>query len=387
MRALLARAVQARASDLHLSAGMPPLVRIDGDLHPIKWGTNEPGWDAGQPGPGQPEQPGRQRPPEPPGWQRPPEPPEPPRPLEAEQVECLIAATLNEAQRKAFRDGLDLDFSLECPGLSRFRINAYRQRRGAAAALRVVPSRVRPLAELAPPPVQAALESWSLLPRGLVLCTGATGSGKSTTLAALVDHRNAAEGGHILTVEDPIEFVHTSRRSLITQREVGADVTGFPQALRSALREDPDVILVGELRDLETIRLALTAAETGHLVLATLHTAGAAQAPGRLVDVFPHGEQATVRTMLAETLQGVATQVLCRRRDGRGRVAAYELLRATPAVRHLIREDKPAQLVSVMQSGLAQGMQTLDQHLRALVHEGTIGLEEARLHARQPENF
>ena len=251
----------------------------------------------------------------------------------------------------------------------------------------MVPSALEPLATLGGPAVADVLGNWALLPRGLVLCTGATGSGKSTTLAAMVDHRNAHHAGHILTIEDPIEFIHNSRRSLISQREVGAHAAGFAQALRSALREDPDVILVGELRDVETIRLALTAAETGHLVLATLHTAGAAQAPGRLVDAFAPAEQATVRTMLAESLQGVAAQVLCRRRSGPGRVAAFELLRATPAVRHLIREDKPAQLVSVMQSGLAQGMQTLDQHLSALVRQGCISPQEARLQARQPETF
>ena len=370
MRSLLARAVAAGASDVHLSTGEPPLLRVDGVMCRLTVGPRlVRGSLQSHAGGGL-----------------------------LDDVPDLLRALLvlmNGPQQHLFSSGADVDFGLDleldqadapCTSL-RLRVNAYRQRRGPAAAIRLVPQAVPSLDELGGPHVSSVLGAWALLARGLVLCTGATGMGKSSTLAAMVDHRNAHSAGHILTIEDPIEFIHASRRCLVTQREVGAHTGGFAPALRSALREDPDVILVGELRDLETIRLALTAAETGHLVLATLHASSAAQAAGRLIDVFPPEEQATVRTMLAESLQGVVTQVLCRRAAGGGRVAAFELLRATAAVRHLIREDKPAQLVSVMQSGLAQGMQTLDQHLRARLSQGLISADEARLHARQPENF
>lgn len=340
---LLTETLVREASDLHLTAGLPPMLRIHGDMvrldHPA---------------------------------------------LYAGDVIGLVGEIMTPRQLKAFETQLELDFAHEVAGLSRFRVNVYHQQRGPAAALRVVPSEIRTLESLQAPRVLGDL---ALMPRGLVLFTGPTGSGKSTSLAAMVDHRNRVHDGHILTIEDPIEFIHTSRRSLVNQREVGTHTQSFAQALRSALREDPDVILVGELRDLETIRLALTAAETGHLVLATLHASSAAKSVDRLVDVFPAGEKEMARAMLSESLQGVISQTLCKTSNGRGRIAALEIMLGTHAIRNLIRENKVAQMYSVMQSGMSQGMQTLDQHLATLVRSGLVSVEEARLHARYPETI
>ena len=354
---LLQEALHRGASDLHLAAGRPPMLRIHGDL--LHLGH---------------------------------------RPLAADAVSALLQPLISGAHRTGTPSGpgtaslapsganpaQDLDFALELPGLSRFRVHVFEQRRGPAAVIRVVPSAIRSLASLQAPSVLADL---ALRPHGLVLVVGPTGSGKSTTLAALLDHRNRSHPGHILTIEDPIEFVHESQLSLVNQREVGRHTPSFEAALRSALREDPDVILLGELRDGPSMRLALTAAETGHLVLATLHASSAVQAVDRVVDVFEASEKALVRTQLSESLQGVVSQVLCKTADGRDRVAAWEVLVGTPAVAHLIRENKGAQLVSVMQSGSSQGMQTLDQHLAQLAHSGRITADEARRLARFPEHF
>lgn len=340
---LLSETVQRQASDLHLSAGLPPLVRVLGDIqrlsHPV---------------------------------------------LQPADVMRLMGQVMSPEQLKVYEEQRELDFSYEVAGLSRFRINVYQQQRGPAAALRVVPSEIRTLESLQAPQVLSEL---AMAPRGLLLFTGPTGSGKSTSMAAIVDYRNRRHDGHILTIEDPIEFVHESRRSLISQREVGTHTVGFAQALRSALRENPDVIMVGELRDLESISLALTAAETGNLVLATMHTSSAAKSVDRLIDVFPAGEKEMVRAMLSESLQAVVSQTLCKTADRQSRVAAMEIMVGTPAIRNLIRENKVAQMYSVMQSGMAQGMQTLDQHLSTLVRNGLIAVEEARQYARYPETI
>ncbi len=338
---LIALARTRQASDLHLSAGLPPLLRVHGALQAI---------DA--------------------------------PPLSSEAVQALVAGLLGAAQQQAWAHGQDLDAACELPGLGRLRLNAFAHQCGAGAALRLIAHEVPTLQALGAP---ALLADWALRPRGLVLVTGPTGSGKSSTLAAMLAHLNAHADRHLITIEDPIEFIHPPGRCLIHQREVPTHTPGFAQALRAALREDPDVILLGELRDLETMRLALTAAETGHLVLASLHTAGAAQTMDRLVDVFPAGEKDLIRTLLAECLLGVAAQVLVR--APQGRVAAHELLVATPAVRHLIRENKTAQLQSVMQTGAAQGMQTLDQALARLVREQRAIPDEARRLARNPDNI
>jgi twitching motility protein PilT len=331
---LLAFSVKNKASDLHLSSGLPPMIRVDGDVRRI----NIPA-------------------------------------LDHKQVHALIYDIMSDKQRRDYEEFLETDFSFEIPGLARFRVNAFNQNRGAGAVFRTIPSEVLTLDELACPPVFRELIDQ---PQGLILVTGPTGSGKSTTLAAMVDHINKNEYGHILTVEDPIEFVHTSQKCLINQREVHRDTHGFSEALRSALREDPDYILVGELRDLETIRLALTAAETGHLVFGTLHTTGAAKTVDRIVDVFPAGEKEMVRSMLSESLRAVISQTLLKTRDGNGRVAAHEILISTPAVRNLIRENKIAQINSTLQTGQTHGMQTLDQSLQALVRQGVISPDVAR---------
>ena len=291
---------------------------------------------------------------------------------------------MNDSQRKTYEEFLECDFSFEIPGLARFRVNAFNQERGPAAVLRTIPSKVLTLEQLNAPAIFADL---SLKPRGLVLVTGPTGSGKSTTLAAMVNHVNENEYGHILTVEDPIEFVHASKKCLINQREVGPHTMSFNNALRSALREDPDVILVGELRDLETIRLALTAAETGHLVFGTLHTSSAAKTIDRIVDVFPATEKEMVRSMLSESLQAVISQTLLKTKDGSGRVAAHEIMIGTPAIRNLIRESKVAQMYSSIQTGSNVGMQTLDQNLSELVKRNIISSAAARFAAKIPENF
>ncbi|MEO7255998.1 MAG: type IV pilus twitching motility protein PilT [Casimicrobium sp.] len=340
---LLAFSVKNTASDLHLSAGLPPMLRVHGDVRRI----NLPA-------------------------------------MEHKDVHSLVYDIMSDAQRKIFEENLEVDFSFEIPNLARFRVNAFNQERGAAAVFRTIPSRVLSLEDLATPKIFAEL---ALKPRGLVLVTGPTGSGKSTTLAAMVNHANENIMGHILTVEDPIEFVHESKKCLINQRELGEQTLSFSNALRSALREDPDVILIGEMRDLETIRLALTAAETGHLVFGTLHTSSAAKTIDRIVDVFPAAEKDMTRSMLSESLVAVISQSLLKRKDGSGRIAAHEIMIGNSAIRNLIRENKIAQMYSVIQTSLGQGMQTLDQCLEGLVKRNLIAPGEARLAARQPEMF
>jgi len=330
----LHQCIERRASDLHLSSGAPALYRIDGDLQPLSDTV-----------------------------------------LTHDDIHAALMTIMSSAQQSHFKQSLESDFSFELPSLSRFRVNAFHQARGVSAVFRVIPHCIPNLRGLNAPAVCSELIH---KPRGLVLVTGPTGSGKSTTLAAMVDALNQNTRQHIVTIEDPIEFVHTPQQCLIQQREVGAHTHSFANALRAALREDPDVILVGELRDLETIRLAITAAETGHLVLATLHTSSAAKTMDRIVDVFPAEEKDMARSMLSESLNAVISQVLCKRKDGTGRVAAYEVMVGTPAVRNLIREGKVAQLYSAIQTGRAVGMQTLDQSLAALVQQGVIEVHEAQ---------
>ena len=339
---LLAHCVRQNASDLHLSAGMPPLLRVDGELRRIDAPPVEPG-----------------------------------------ELASAMGGIMNGRQRKEYEELLETDFSIDLPGIARFRVNVFRQNRGPAAVFRVIPCAIRSMEALG---MGSVFEELSLKPRGLVVVTGPTGSGKSTTLAAMVDFVNENRAAHILTVEDPIEFVHASKRSLVSQREVHRDARSFSRALRAALREDPDVILVGEMRDLETIRLALTAAETGHLVFGTLHTVSAAKTVDRIVDVFPAAEKDTVRAMLSESLQAVVAQALLKRIGG-GRVAAHEIMVGTPAVRNLIREGKVAQMVSAIQTGHGAGMQTLDNALRNLLNAGVIDRETARRQARSPGDF
>ncbi|KHK50647.1 type IV pilus twitching motility protein PilT [Ralstonia insidiosa] len=340
---LLAFSAKNKASDLHLSAGLPPMIRIHGDMRRI----NVP-------------------------------------PLTHQDVHSMVYDIMSDGQRKVYEENLEVDFSFEIPGLSRFRVNAFNQNRGASAVFRTIPSKVLTLDDLKAPAVFADL---AMKPRGLVLVTGPTGSGKSTTLAAMVNHRNENDMGHILTVEDPIEFVHESKKSLINQRELGPHTHSFANALKSALREDPDVVLVGELRDLETIRLALTAAETGHLVFGTLHTSSAAKTIDRVVDVFPSDEKEMVRTMLSESLEAVISQTLLKTRDGSGRIAAHEIMIATPAIRHLIRENKISQMYSMMQTSSGMGMQTLDQCLSELIKRSAINYADARAIAKNPDAF
>ena len=339
---LLAFSTKQGASDLHLSAGLPPMIRVDGDIRRI----NLPA-------------------------------------LDHKEVHRLVYDIMNDKQRKDFEEYLETDFSFEIPNVARFRVNAFNQNRGAGAVFRTIPSKVLTMDQLG---LGQVFKDLSNLDRGLVLVTGPTGSGKSTTLAAMVDFVNETKYNHILTVEDPIEFVHESKKSLINQREVHRDTLGFNEALRSALREDPDVILVGELRDLETIRLALTAAETGHLVFGTLHTSSAAKTIDRVVDVFPAAEKSMVRSMLSESLQGVISQTLLKKIGG-GRVAAHEIMVGTPAIRNLIREDKIAQMYSSIQTGSAFGMKTLDQDLELLLKKGVITRDSAREKAKTPDNF
>ncbi len=339
---LLAFSVKNNASDLHISAGMPPLIRVDGDIRRI----NLP-------------------------------------PLEDKEVHSLIYDIMNDKQRKDYEEFLEADFSFELKDVARFRVNAYVQNRGRAAVFRTIPSRVLTLEEINAPKI---FQDISMQPRGLVLVTGPTGSGKSTTLAAMMDYVNEQKHEHILTIEDPIEFVHESKKCLVNQREVHRDTHSFSNALRSALREDPDIILVGEMRDLETIRLALTAAETGHLVFGTLHTTSAAKTIDRVIDVFPAGEKAMVRSMLSESLQAVIAQTLLKKNGG-GRCAAHEILIGTPAIRNLIREDKIAQMYSAMQTGMSLGMQTLDHSLKQLVQKGVVSRNDARMKAKNPEQF
>jgi twitching motility protein PilT len=340
---LLAFSVKNNASDLHLSAGLPPMIRVHGDVRRLNV-------DA----------------------------------LDHKQVYAMVYDIMNDGQRKRYEEFLEIDFSFEIEGLARFRVNAFNQNRGAGAVFRTIPSVIKTLEELNAPKIFSEL---ALKPRGLVLVTGPTGSGKSTTLAAMVNHLNEAEYGHILTVEDPIEFVHTSKKCLVNQREVGPHTQSFSAALRSALREDPDAILVGEMRDLETIRLAMTAAETGHLVLGTLHTSSAAKTIDRIIDVFPAEEKEMVRAMLSESLQAVIAQTLCKTKDGSGRIAAHEIMIGTSAIRNLIREGKVAQMYSSIQTGNNVGMQTLDQNLTEMVKRNLITNAEARGKAKTPENF
>lgn len=339
---LLAFGVKNRCSDLHLSAGLPPMIRVDGDVRRI----NVP-------------------------------------PLDHKTVHDLVYDIMNDKQRKEYEEFLETDFSFEISGLARFRVNAFTQNRGAGAVFRTIPSEILSLDDLNAPTIFRQIADY---PRGVVLVTGPTGSGKSTTLAAMIDHKNNTEYGHILTVEDPIEFVHQSKKCLVNQREVHRDTLGFNEALRSALREDPDIILVGEMRDLETIRLALTAAETGHLVFGTLHTSSAAKTIDRVVDVFPAAEKDMIRAMLSESLRAVISQTLLKKNGG-GRVAAHEIMIGTPAIRNLIRENKIAQMYSAIQTGQQHGMQTLDQDLQRLLREGVISRHEARLKAANKDAF
>ncbi len=339
---LLAFSAKQGASDLHLSAGLPPMIRVDGDVRRI----NLP-------------------------------------PLEHSEVHSLIYEIMNDKQRKDYEEFLETDFSFEVPGVARFRVNAFNQNRGAGAVFRTIPSKVLTMEDL---DMGQVFKDIAMVPRGLVLVTGPTGSGKSTTLAAMVDYINDKRYDHILTIEDPIEFVHESKKCLVNQREVHRDTHGFNEALRSALREDPDIILVGELRDLETIRLALTAAETGHLVLGTLHTTSAAKTIDRVIDVFPAEEKAMVRSQLSESLQAVISQTLLKRANG-GRVAAHEIMIGTPAIRNLIREGKVAQMYSAIQTSASVGMITLDQCLQEMVEKRVITREIAREQAKIPDNF
>jgi len=339
---LLAFTVKNNASDLHISAGEPPMVRVDGDMRRLDVAA-----------------------------------------LDRKDAADLVYSTMNDHQRASFEDDLNIDFSYDIQGLARFRVNAYHQDRGVACAFRVIPEQIMTLEELEAP---AIFRDMIKVPRGLFLVTGPTGSGKSTTLAAMIDHLNKTSSGHILTIEDPIEFVHQSRNCLVNQREVGRDATSFKDALRAALREDPDIILVGELRDQETISLALTAAETGHIVFATVHTSSAPKTIDRIIDVFPAGEKPMVRSMLSESLKAVITQTLLRRKQG-GRVAAHEIMLANAAIRNLIREDKVAQMYSIIQTSKNVGMQTLDSALESLVQRGIITREEAAGKAHDKRSF
>jgi twitching motility protein PilT len=339
---LLAFGVKNGASDLHLSAGVPPMIRVDGDMRRI----NLP-------------------------------------PLEHKQVHGLIYDIMNDKQRKDYEEFMETDFSFEIPSLARFRVNAFNQNRGAGAVFRTIPTNILTLEELGCPPVFKEIADQ---PRGLVLVTGPTGSGKSTTLAAMINHVNENEYGHILTIEDPIEFVHESKKCLMNQREVHRDTLGFAESLRSALREDPDIILVGEMRDPETIGLALTASETGHLVFGTLHTSSAAKTVDRIIDVFPAAEKEMVRSMLSESLRAVISQTLLKKTSG-GRIAAHEIMIGTPAIRNLIRENKVPQMYSAIQTGQQYGMQTLDQNLLELVKKGLVAKAEARNKAANKDSF
>ena len=339
---LLNFSVKHNASDLHLSAGVPPMVRVDGDLRKL----NVPA-------------------------------------LDHKVVSQLLYSIMSDTQRKEFEEAMELDFSFAIPQLARFRVNVFNQDRGMAGVIRTIPNDIKTLDQLELPDL---FKDLSNLPRGLVLVTGPTGSGKTTTLAAMLNYINENQHVHILTIEDPIEFVHENKKALFNQREVKRDTKSFNAALRSALREDPDIILVGELRDRETIQLALTAGETGHLVFGTLHTTSAAKSINRIIDVFPGEEKSMVRTMLSESLQAVVSQTLIKKING-GRVAALEIMLCTPAIRNLIREDKVAQMYSTIQTSRSMGMQTLDQHLEDLVKQRVINTHTAREIAINKEQF
>ncbi len=341
---LLIEMLERGASDLHLSSGAHPMLRLRGELQPLD------------------EQPI----------------------MERMALQRVIYAILTQKQREKFESELELDLAYSLPGRSRFRVNIYRQRESIGAAFRVIPYEIKPLEDLGIPPT---VSNFAGLPRGMVLVTGPTGSGKSTTLASLIDLANRTRHGHIMTVEDPIEFLHRHKSCLINQREVGEDTKSFANALKHVLRQDPDIILVGEMRDLETISVALTAAETGHLVFATLHTQDAAQTIDRVIDVFPPEQQQQVRVMLAGSLQGVVCQTLCKTADGRGRVVATEVLQATAAVRNLIREGKTHQIYSAMQAGAQHGMHTMDQHLADLVRTNRISYEQGLEKCHHVEDF
>lgn len=340
---LLAFVVKNNASDLHLSAGMPPMIRVHGEIRRI----NLPA-------------------------------------MEHKDVHDMVYDIMNDGQRKFYEEHLECDFSFAIPNLARFRVNAFNTHRGAASVMRTIPSKVLTLEQIKAPKIFAEIAQQ---PRGVVLVTGPTGSGKSTTLAAMINDINENQYGHILTLEDPIEFVHESKKCLINQREVRRDTHSFANALRAALREDPDIILVGEMRDLETIRLAMTAAETGHLVFGTLHTSSAAKTIDRIIDVFPAEEKEMVRAMLSESLRAVISQALLKTKDGSGRVAAHEIMIGTPAIRNLIREGKIAQMYSTIQTSQAVGMQTLDQNLADLVKRNVVSVAEARAKAMNKDNF
>ena len=339
---LLAFSVKNNASDLHLSSGLPPMIRVDGDIRRLTLPA-----------------------------------------LETAQLQELIYSTMSDRVRRDFEANLEVDYSYSIQGLARFRVNCYHHERGVGGAFRTIPDKVWTLEDVGAPPIFREIID---APRGLILLTGPTGSGKSTTLAAMVDYLNSTVEGHILTIEDPIEFVHVSKKCVINQREIHRDTHGFNQALRAALRQDPDIILVGEMRDVETIRLALTAAETGHLVFSTLHTSSAPKTIDRIIDVFPGGEKAMVRSMLSESLRAVITQALMKRIGG-GRIAAWEIMVATPAIRNLIREDKIAQMYSSIQTGGSVGMRTLDQALEELVERGLINKLEAARRAVDKKMF
>lgn len=339
---LLAFAYKQNASDIHLSSGLPPMIRVDGEIKRINVD-----------------------------------------PLDDRTVHNMVYDIMNDKQQKDFEEFLECDFSFELPNIARFRVNAFNQNRGPASVFRIIPSKILTLEQLNAPEMFKKIAEQ---PRGIVLVTGPTGSGKSTTLAAMMDHVNETKHEHILTIEDPIEFVHQSKNCLVNQREVHRDTLGFSEALRSALREDPDIILVGEMRDLETISLALTAAETGHLVFGTLHTSSAAKTIDRIVDVFPAAEKDMVRAMLSESLRAVISQTLCKKIGG-GRVAAHEIMIGTPAIRNLIREGKIAQMYSAIQTGQKEGMTTLDQNLLGLVQARQVSMEEARIKAANKESF
>lgn len=341
---LLEEMLALGSSDLHLTAGAHPMVRVRGELDPLEQFPV----------------------------------------LEREQLQVMLYAILTQKQRDKFEAELELDLSYALPGRSRFRVNIYRQREAVGAAFRVIPYEIKLLEDLGVPP---SVANFAGLPRGMVLVTGPTGSGKSTTLASLIDLANRTRAGHIMTVEDPIEFLHKHKRSLINQREVGEDTHSFANALKHVLRQDPDIILVGEMRDLETISVALTAAETGHLVFATLHTQDAAQTIDRVIDVFPPEQQQQVRVMLSGSIQGVVCQTLCKTADGRGRVVATEVLQATPAIRNLIREGKTHQIYSAMQAGAQHGMHTMDQHLAELVRTNRISYEQGLEKCHHVEDF